>query len=81
LPGVENRFWRLSSGAEVDYVEIEGEKLRAFEFKVSAKGRAKAPASWVEAYPAAGWQKIDWENYMPFIAGTQTLGESLVSRA
>lgn len=69
LPGVENRFWRLRSGAEVDYVEIEGENLRAFEFKVSAKARAKAPASWVEAYPGAGWQKIDRENYMSFIAG------------
>lgn len=69
LPGVENRFWRLSSGAEVDYLEIEGEKLRAFEFKVSAKARAKAPASWVEAYPGAGWQKIDRGNYMSFIAG------------
>ncbi len=46
-------------------MEIEGEKLRAFEFKVSAK----APASWVEAYPGAGWQKIDRENYMSFIAG------------
>jgi uncharacterized protein len=69
LSGVENRFWRLSSGAEVDFVEIEGEKLRAFEFKVSAKARAKAPASWLEAYPGAGWQKIDRENYMSFIAG------------
>ena len=69
LPGVENRFWRLRSGAEVDYLEIEGEKLRAFEFKVSAKARAKAPASWVEAYPGAGWQKIDRENYMSFISG------------
>lgn len=69
LPGVENRFWRLSTGAEVDYVEVEGENLRAFEFKLSAKARAKAPASWVEAYPGAGWQKIDRENYLQFIAG------------
>ena len=69
LPGVERRFWRLSSGAEVDYVESEGENLRAFEFKVSAKARAKAPASWVKAYPGAEWQKIDRDNYMAFIAG------------
>lgn len=68
-PGVEARFWRLRSGAEVDYVEIEAEDLRAFEFKVSAKARAKAPASWMGAYPGAGWQKIDRENYMEFIAG------------
>jgi predicted AAA+ superfamily ATPase len=69
LPGVEGRFWRLSSGAEVDYVEVAGESLRAFEFKLSPKVRAKAPARWVEAYPGAPWQKIDRENYMLFIAG------------
>jgi predicted AAA+ superfamily ATPase len=69
LPGVEGRFWRLSSGAEVDYVEIEGESLRAFEFKLSVKARVKAPARWVEAYPGAPWQKIGRENYLPFIAG------------
>jgi hypothetical protein len=69
LPGVEGRFWRLSSGAEVDYVEVEGESLRAFEFKLSPRARAKARARWVETYPAAPWRKIDRENYMPFIAG------------
>jgi predicted AAA+ superfamily ATPase len=69
LSGVEAHFWRLSSGAEVDYVEVEAGGLRAFEFKLSPKARAKAPASWVEAYPGAPWQKIDRENYLPFIAG------------
>jgi len=53
----------------VDYVEVAGESLRAFEFKLSPKVRAKAPARWVEAYPGAPWQKIDRENYMLFIAG------------
>jgi len=69
LPGVEARFWRLRSGAEVDYVEAAGESLRAFEFKLSAKSRAKALARWGEAYPGAPWQKIDRDNYLPFIAG------------
>lgn len=66
-PGAEGRFWRLHSGAEVDYVEIEGEDLRGFEFKTSPKARAKAPASWTEAYPGASWQLINRGNYMPFI--------------
>ena len=69
LSGVEGHFWRLSSGAEVDYVEVEAGGLRAFEFKLSPKARAKAPATWMEAYPGAPWQKIDRENYLPFIAG------------
>ena len=68
-PGVEGRFWRLHSGAEVDYVEIEGPELRAYEFKLSPSARAKAPAKWLEAYPGAPWQKIDRSNYVPFVAG------------
>ena len=68
-PGVEGRFWRLHSGAEVDYIELAGPDLRAFEIKVSPKARAKAPARWTEAYPGAVWQKIDRSNYMNFIAG------------
>jgi len=68
-PGAEGRFWRLHTGPEVDYVEIDGEQLRAFEFKVSPKARAKAPARWLEAYPDAPWQRVDRSNYMPFIAG------------
>jgi hypothetical protein len=68
-PGVESRFWRLHSGAEVDYVEIEGGNLKAFEFKLSPMMRAKAPASWAEAYPEASWQKVDRANYSTFVAG------------
>lgn len=68
-PGVEGRFWRLHSGAEVDFVEIEGENLRAFEFKLSPKARGSAPASWLQAYPEASWTKVDRENYLSFVAG------------
>jgi len=69
-PGVEGRFWRLHSGAEVDYVEVEGEDLRAFEFKLSprARARAKATARWAETYPQAAWRRVDRGNYLDFIA-------------
>ena len=67
-PGVEGRFWRLHSGAEVDYVEVEGEDLRAFEFKLSPRARAKAPARWAETYPQAAWRRVDRGNYLDFIA-------------
>jgi hypothetical protein len=66
-PGVEGRFWRLHSGAEVDYVEVDAESLRAYEFKLSPKARAKAPARWSEAYPEASWQRVDRSNYMSFV--------------
>jgi len=68
-PGVEGRFWRLHSGAEVDYVELAGVTIAAYEFKLSPTARAKVPATWRQAYPDASWQKIDRSNYLPFITG------------
>ncbi len=68
-PGAEGRFWRLSSGAEVDYVEVEAQNLRAYEIKLSSKARAKAPAKWLETYPEAAWHRVDRGNYLEFVAG------------
>lgn len=67
-PGVEGRFWRLHTGAEVDYVELEGRgDIRGYEFKLSPQAKAKEPARWREAYPAATWERIDRGNYADFI--------------
>ena len=67
-PGVEGRFWRLHTGAEVDYVELEGAGgIRGCEFKLSPEARAKEPASWRSAYPAATWDRIDRSNYPDFV--------------
>jgi predicted AAA+ superfamily ATPase len=68
LPGVEGRFWRLHTGAEVDYVELEGTGgIRGYEFKLSPEARAKEPARWREAYPLATWERIDRSNYKGFV--------------
>ena len=67
-PGVESRFWRLHTGAEVDYLEVATGGLHGFEFKWSAQAKAKAPGRWLETYPEATWQRIDRASYMPFIA-------------
>jgi predicted AAA+ superfamily ATPase len=65
--GVEGRFWRLHTGAEVDYVELEGAGgIRGYEFKLSPGARAKEPASWRGAYPSATWERVDRSNYQAF---------------
>lgn len=46
---------------------MDPENLRGYEFKLSLKTRAKAPASWLEAYPGASWQQIDRGNYLDFV--------------
>jgi uncharacterized protein len=75
--GVSSRFWRLKTGAEIDYVEEGGGKLRAWEIKLSPSAKAKVPKSWAEAYPEAAWDRVDRANYLDFIAaprGTQVYG-------
>jgi predicted AAA+ superfamily ATPase len=43
-------FWRLSTGAEIDFVEEQEGKFHGFEFKWGNK-QAKPPASWGAGYP------------------------------
>lgn len=59
-------FWRTYTGAELDYVEESGGKLSGFEFKWSKKN-GKAPATWLQTYPEAGYQCINRENYLDFL--------------
>jgi len=61
-------FWRTYTGAELDYVEERGGQLNGYEFKW-AKKAAKAPKTWLEAYPGAGFQSIGRENYLEFLLG------------
>jgi uncharacterized protein len=62
-------FWRLSTGAEIDYVEESEGRIGGWEIKFSPKARAKVPKSWMAAYPGASWARVDRSNYLEFIAG------------
>ena len=59
-------FWRLQTGAELDYVEEYEGKLAGFEFKFGKK-KVKAPQAWQETYPQATFQVINQESYLPFV--------------
>lgn len=65
----ESRYWRLRTGAEIDYVEERDGQLRGWEIKYSPKKQAKAPARWPEAYPGATWAQVDRSNYLEFLTG------------
>lgn len=60
-------FWRLATGAEIDYVEESSGKLTGWELKVSPEARARLPKSWTEAYPDASWARIDRSNYLDLL--------------
>jgi hypothetical protein len=65
-------FWRLQTGAEIDYVEEYEGKPTGFEFQFNNK-TVKAPQSWLETYPDAGFHTINLENWLPFILETSYL--------
>ncbi len=59
-------FWRLQTGAELDYVEEYEGKLSGYEFKFGNK-EVQAPAAWKETYPEATFQTVHRENWLPFV--------------
>jgi uncharacterized protein len=63
-----NYFWRTYTKAEIDWIEVEGNKLSAFEFKWSFKKEAKVPKEWSDTYPNATFESITQKNYLPFIS-------------
>ena len=59
-------FWRIYTGAELDYVEEKNGVLFGYEFKLGNKV-AKAPVSWLKTYPNAKFKCINKNNYLDFI--------------
>lgn len=64
--GAQGYFWRLHSGAEIDYVEEVDGDLFAYEIKVNAK-KIKTPKTWKETYQTATFQVISRDNYQEFL--------------
>lgn len=61
-------FWRLQTGAEIDYVEEYAGKLAGYEFKFGHK-EVHAPGAWKETYPEATFQTVHRGNWLPFVLG------------
>ncbi len=59
-------FWRLYSGAELDYIEEYGGKVHGYEFKWGKK-KPSPPASWAGTYPNSTFQLINRENFLGFV--------------
>ena len=51
-------FWRTHDQKEIDLVEIEDGKMRAFEFKWNSKKMPTQPAIFANAYPEASYSVI-----------------------
>jgi predicted AAA+ superfamily ATPase len=64
---INNHFWRTYQQQEIDWVEEEGGKLRAFEIKWNPTKKVRVPSAWLQAYPNSQFQVITPENYLDWI--------------
>ena len=62
----EIHFWKSRSGGEIDFVEIEGDKMKAFECKW--REMVKAPRAWTENYPKSSFECVTTENIVNYFA-------------
>ena len=67
-------FWRTKEQQEIDYIEEEDGKLRAFEFKWSTHTKAKITKTFTNTYPQAQTQIVTPENYVEFVTKEQMNG-------
>ncbi|OFY67595.1 MAG: AAA family ATPase [Bacteroidetes bacterium RIFCSPLOWO2_02_FULL_36_8] len=60
-------FWRLQTGAEIDYIEEYDGGLFGYEIKYS-KTVERPPASWSMAYKNSQFQCVNKENFLEFVS-------------
>ncbi|MDA3910435.1 MAG: ATP-binding protein [Bacteroidales bacterium] len=60
-------FWRIYTGAELDYIEEGNETLKAWEIKYSKKTK-RPHQSFIQAYPNAKTYYVTKDNYWEFIS-------------
>jgi hypothetical protein len=65
--GSKMYFWRNFQQREIDLIELKNNFLNAYEIKYSKDSKAKIPLAFKSAYPEAGFQKIDQDNFLDFI--------------
>jgi len=61
-------FWRTHTGAEIDLVEDRDGQLTGYEYKWSGR-KARAPQSFLDAYPGAVYQVVTPDNCLPHVSG------------
>ncbi|MBW6514596.1 MAG: ATP-binding protein [Candidatus Syntrophosphaera sp.] len=60
----DHYFWRTTAQQEIDLIETEDERIRAFELKWNPGKKPKIPSSFSQAYPSSENMVINPENYL-----------------
>jgi hypothetical protein len=64
---VNTWFWRTYDQKEVDYIEEEGGKITAVEFKFNSPAKFKVIKEFQETYPTATFLTVSRENFWEFL--------------
>jgi hypothetical protein len=70
-------FWRLRTGAELDYVEEENGKLYGFEFKYGDK-TPPCPSAWEATYPGSTYEVVNRNTWLGFALGEALDGRTII---
>lgn len=62
----EYYFWRTYDQQEIDFIEVQGKKINAFETKWT-ESRIKIPAAFANNYPSASFTLVNRDNYLAWI--------------
>ncbi len=60
----DHYFWRTTLQKEIDLIEVEAEKVTAFEIKWNPAKPGKLPLAFRKAYPEARFITVNPENYL-----------------
>lgn len=63
-----SHFWRTTDQMEVDYIEVEGEQITAYEFKWNSDKKGRITKAFTNRYPEAKLVTITKENYDDFLS-------------
>ena len=63
----EYYFWRTYDGQEIDMIEKENTKLKAFEFKWAEDAKSKIPKFFADHYPKASYSLVNSGNLWDYI--------------
>ncbi len=64
---VNNYFWRVYTGGEIDYIEEHSGNLWGYEIKLNKSSKTKPPKTWTKSYPESSFEVISRENYQQFL--------------
>jgi len=64
---VNSYFWRTYDQKEIDYIEEEGGKINAYEFKYNRQKQPKIPAEFAKSYANTNFSSVNKENFWAFI--------------